>query len=335
MLLENACSEPIEFRYVQKNYIEWIKEFANATGQTVKNNAIYFQQAAGHGFSKSYFIEEGFTFGVQNYRLSNNTVFIREPAHKFGVIIYLFHFDVHQPLEFKINDLSVNVGVGQYYTLRVINAQTLHTLKLSKQTFVKGISIYLEEKWIKRNITSKVFEVFNYLEQANYFKEFINARQQKLMSEIVNVESDHPFRDVYVKSRVLRLVDKLFQSFTERDISEMPERLSEKDFETVQKIEYNLIHNYRESFPSIEKLAKLALMSESKLKRIFKQSFGMGMYEYFQKNRMHKAREMILTGKLSVTEAGIMLGYQNLSNFSVAFKKEFNSLPSEILSGGG
>jgi AraC-like DNA-binding protein len=26
---------------------------------------------------------------------------------------------------------------------------------------------------------------------------------------------------------------------------------------------------------------------------------------------------------------GTMLGYQNMSNFSVAFKKEFNVLPSE------
>jgi hypothetical protein len=60
--------------------------------------------------------------------------------------------------------------------------------------------------------------------------------------------------------------------------------------------------------------------------------FGMGMYEYYQKNRMHRAKDLILTRKHSVTAVGTMLGYQNLSNFSNAFKKEFNFLPSEVLS---
>jgi AraC-like DNA-binding protein len=72
------------------------------------------------------------------------------------------------------------------------------------------------------------------------------------------------------------------------------------------------------------------LMSESKLKKLFKQSYAMGMYEYFQKNRMHKAKDLILLQKHTVSEVGSMLGYQNLSNFSAAFKKEFGCLPSEL-----
>jgi AraC-like DNA-binding protein len=71
-------------------------------------------------------------------------------------------------------------------------------------------------------------------------------------------------------------------------------------------------------------------MSESKLKKLFKQSFGMGLYEYYQKNRMHRAKEFILSAKYSISQVGSKLGYQNLSNFSAAFRKEFHCLPSEI-----
>jgi len=71
-------------------------------------------------------------------------------------------------------------------------------------------------------------------------------------------------------------------------------------------------------------------MSESKLKKLFKQSFGMGLYEYYQKNRMHISKELILSGKYSISEIGTKLGYQNLGNFSTAFKKEFNCLPSQV-----
>ncbi len=91
-----------------------------------------------------------------------------------------------------------------------------------------------------------------------------------------------------------------------------------------------MTNSYDEAFPGIEKLSRISLMSESKLKKLFKQSFGMGLYEYFQKNRMHRAKEQIVSRKYSISEVGTKLGYQNLSNFSTAFRKEFNCLPSEI-----
>jgi AraC-like DNA-binding protein len=104
---------------------------------------------------------------------------------------------------------------------------------------------------------------------------------------------------------------------------------SQKDFHSLITIEHQLLNNYGSEFPSIENLAKAAYMSESKLKKLFKQAYGMAIYQYYQKNRMHKAKELLVSKKYTITQVGAMLGYQNMSNFSVAFKKEFNVLPSE------
>ncbi|MFN5133966.1 MAG: helix-turn-helix domain-containing protein [Chitinophagaceae bacterium] len=69
---------------------------------------------------------------------------------------------------------------------------------------------------------------------------------------------------------------------------------------------------------------------ESKLKSNFKQVYGTGIYEYYQKNRMRKARNMLITNNYTIKEVGLKLGYTNLSNFSLAFKKEFGVLPSQL-----
>jgi AraC-like DNA-binding protein len=45
---------------------------------------------------------------------------------------------------------------------------------------------------------------------------------------------------------------------------------------------------------------------------------------------MQKARSLLLTGQYTVKEVGLQLGYTNLSNFSLAFKKEFGILPSHV-----
>ncbi|MFZ4058146.1 MAG: helix-turn-helix transcriptional regulator [Ferruginibacter sp.] len=332
MQKKENIEEGFEFVYTQKDYRQWLKELAEIMHQQVENDIVVFTEAVGSGYSRSLKLDEGLSCGIQNYQLKNDYTFKRLPTETFGVIIYMYHFQVEESIKYELNKLEVNIDAGDYHTLRVTNSQTQHQLHFGKTTAVKGLSIFLENEWITKNISRAITPVFNYLKEVDFFKEFINAKQQKLMNEIIDLPTDHPYPELFIKSRVMRLLDKIFESFLERDITELPEKLSENDFMMVQKVEFILINNYTEVFPSIEKLARLALMSESKLKKLFKQSFGMGMYEYYQKNRMHRAKDLILTRKHSVTEVGTMLGYQNLSNFSNAFKKEFNFLPSEVLS---
>ena len=67
------------------------------------------------------------------------------------------------------------------------------------------------------------------------------------------------------------------------------------------------------------------------MKRQFKQEYGKPVFEYYQKYKMEKAKELLLSGQYAVKEVGYLLGYQNLSNFANAFKKEFGVLPSTLL----
>ena len=83
--------------------------------------------------------------------------------------------------------------------------------------------------------------------------------------------------------------------------------------------------------PTIAALAKMLTISETKLKKDFKKLFGMPPYEYYQKARMQAAREQLLSGNYSVKQVALSLGYANLSNFSIAFRKQFGLLPSQVL----
>jgi len=98
----------------------------------------------------------------------------------------------------------------------------------------------------------------------------------------------------------------------------------------MMKVESILVSNLSVPPPTIPVLARTAMMSETKLKNLFKTVYGLSLYEYYQKNRMLKARQLLRSKKYSVKETGIALGFKNLSNFTIAYKKEFKSLPSEI-----
>ncbi|MFT3679743.1 MAG: AraC family transcriptional regulator [Ferruginibacter sp.] len=320
----------LKFEYQQSNFPEWIKQFASALGRTVHKDENGLSVSIGNGFSKALIIEEGFSCALHNYQLETEKIFIRKPAKDFGIIIYLCQFETSKKLGHNLNGTVSTIEPGVYNTLRLLDARTEQHFTLASGTKLNGISIYLEEEWLKKNISGDTALALDHLKSALQFKGFVSAKQLKLINEITSLPANHPYYKLQVKSRVYRLLDKMLEDLTSGVYKDLNEKLNETDFELLQKVEIALVSDFTEPFPSIEKLSKIALMSESKLKRLFKQAYGMGMYEYFQKNRLHQAKELLLAEKHTITEVGVMLGYQNLSNFSAAFRKEFNCLPSEI-----
>jgi AraC-like DNA-binding protein len=118
--------------------------------------------------------------------------------------------------------------------------------------------------------------------------------------------------------------------YQQMSVMELKIKMSREEIDQITVVEQELLSNLAQA-PTISQLARQAAMSPSKLKKQFKDVYGMPIYEYFQKNRMQKAREMLLEGNRSVKAVGMEMGFSNLSNFSLAFKKEFDELPSELL----
>ena len=86
-----------------------------------------------------------------------------------------------------------------------------------------------------------------------------------------------------------------------------------------------------EGFPSLESLAQEVFMSTSKLKTLFKEVYGFTLYDYYNKNRLQRAKEMLVTGQYSIKQAGCEIGFSNLSHFAKAFKKEYGVLPRDMV----
>jgi AraC-like DNA-binding protein len=118
--------------------------------------------------------------------------------------------------------------------------------------------------------------------------------------------------------------------YQQMSVTELKIRMNREEIEQMLKIEELLLADMAKA-PTINQLAREAAMSPSKLKKQFKDVFGQPIYEYYQKKRMQKARELLQEGNRSVKSVGIEMGFANLSNFSLAFRKEFGELPSDVI----
>lgn len=85
---------------------------------------------------------------------------------------------------------------------------------------------------------------------------------------------------------------------------------------------------------TIADLAVQVGMSESSLKRAFRDIHGVSIFAFFQAHRLEQARNLLTRGDMNVTEVAFSVGYSNHSHFSRAFKRQFGVSPKQCLTHG-
>ncbi len=99
-----------------------------------------------------------------------------------------------------------------------------------------------------------------------------------------------------------------------------------------EKIRYakEIIEKEIEDPPSLNALAKRIGSNEFTLKKGFKLMYGMAVYQYLSHFRMNQANILLSSTNLSIHEIASSVGYENLSAFTRAFKKQYQILPSQL-----
>lgn len=85
--------------------------------------------------------------------------------------------------------------------------------------------------------------------------------------------------------------------------------------------------NFNQSL-DISSIARFAGMGNSTLHHVFEKIVGQSPIQYLKKIRLHQARLMIVSNGLSASEAAYKVGYNNASQFSREFKRQFGLPPS-------
>ena len=158
------------------------------------------------------------------------------------------------------------------------------------------------------------------------------ATEYRVMLDDLWVEKiTQPLRLNYIQNRVLMLLEKyIVKLYERREVKGKKVKRSDDETLRLMKVEALLVKNFAVAPPTIDELSRISAMSPTKLKNDFKTLYGLPIYEYYQKNRMLKAKSLLVLSKYTIKEVGIMVGYSNLSHFANTFRKEFGFLPSEI-----
>jgi len=81
--------------------------------------------------------------------------------------------------------------------------------------------------------------------------------------------------------------------------------------------------------PHIREVARSVGMSESNLKRAFKEHFGATIFEFGVECRMRHALALLRANSMSICEIALAAGYQHQTSFTAAFRDHYGFLPRD------
>ena len=92
----------------------------------------------------------------------------------------------------------------------------------------------------------------------------------------------------------------------------------------LNQVKAYLEQNYWQEDLTLTKIADHFYVNHCYLTSIFKERFGINLYDYLIQTRMKKAGQLVATTNMKVYEIAEAVGYKNSQYFSVSFKKYFN-----------
>ncbi|OTG53432.1 AraC family transcriptional regulator [Streptococcus agalactiae] len=294
----------------------FVNQSINKKNKCYKNKPI--NSLYGDGFQKVYDIDNNFSISIYNIRFNKEYVLNYTLPERYVLVLY------------------VSGSGNEFYPYQNISPKTLRCYEPGEnykviyhpQVELKSVSIEFTidfidsflEKHKDMNITFTDFF-------RNKNKLFL-PKLNKLMYDIYKFNEYDSTTNLSLEAKVYEVLS-LIAYYLKNSSNNLlkSHSISEKDVELLQEITKYIDEHYNFTI-SLQTLSKIACMSESKMKKVFKTIYNMSITEYIQRKRMSVAEHLLISTTLSINEISAVVGYSNPSRLNELFKRYYGFNPS-------
>ncbi|MCR8746650.1 helix-turn-helix domain-containing protein [Romboutsia lituseburensis] len=306
---------------IQKLYGEVIETVIDNENETVIN----IKNESGSGQIIVYKLFEGIHLIYNNLNLeycSGSTI-------KFQNIIEINHCKFGRyECEFKKNKF-------EYISEGDLGIYLLDNKKYSKAFFPNrqycGISILIDIDKIKdfdlfKSFGVDITKIYKKVKNSDLCK-IIRANEQlnHIFYEVYTSNEENKF--YYMRIKIIELL--LFLGQIDYSTKSNKKYLTNYQVQKTKDIKNFIVSDITKHY-KIDELAKLFNLSQTTIKKWFKEIYGIGIYTYLKNYRLQEAVRYLKESDYSMLEISNIIGYSNPSKFSCAFKQEYGYSPKEF-----
>jgi AraC family transcriptional regulator len=133
---------------------------------------------------------------------------------------------------------------------------------------------------------------------------------------------------LYVESAALMLVNHLLRDYSE--VSNVPPEILEGLPQYQLKCVTEYINAHLAEDISLAELAKQVKLSQSHFSSLFRKSTGLSPYQFLIKQRVNRAKELLLMGDLAIIDVAIAVGFYDQSHLTRHMRRLLGVSPRQL-----
>ncbi len=226
----------------------------------------------------------------------------------------------------QVHFANTSVAVNNKQSLLLKKGNWLWTELLDTDAIYYCKLFFFSESKLTEFLSKYTNNVKPYQEEVPYF---VIENDDYLAAFITSLSSDtftnHSFSDALLVLKFEEIMLYLLNKYGSHFEHYLHSLISKEVSPFKNIVESNVHSNLK-----LEEIAFLCNMSLSTFKRHFTNEYNEPPGKWLQDKRLQKAKELLQGGELKASDIYLDIGYNNLSNFSVAFKNKFGLSPTEI-----
>ncbi len=176
----------------------------------------------------------------------------------------------------------------------------------------KALQLFMKESQIKRHLSDGT-------EAAAAIAGLLNECFQECIKQ-------KPAYELIAKAKLLEILGHIVRQFT-NEMTEIPYRISYQNIRHVERSMDYLLGHLEEAM-SLDDLAREAQMSRSYYSYVFKTMNGVSVWNYITNQRIRRARQLLESTEMAVTDIATSCGFNTLANFNRSFRQQTGESPS-------
>ena len=302
-----------------------VLQFAQAIGATVRGRFIDIPASKGEGYLTGFAWGNELRMMVRHYYLKEEVMLeTTDVAERPEEVVFLLRDIFPPPVQQATQVLPepASVFICQHAASSVI--------PMPPNTLFNSVTIAISRPYMRRLFGEIAHPLVASLLEADdnfAFETGISPALIRTASDLLHQPVPESLERPYYKLKCEELLCYTVALLLQRDAVPMS-KVHLDDLKAVYALKLQLQSHLGEA-PDIASLARDAGMSQPKLRKLFKQTFGKGIFDYYQSMRMQQAARLLQEKHLTVSEVGYQLGFTNLSHFARVFEQHIGLKPKK------
>lgn len=324
-----------EFSFSLTSFREILAKIAGEIGVKIQDEKLVLPASVGEGYIRALHLPNAMEVLLMNFTVNEDVWFNRGRTHVEHYVFVCEEIATTGEIIISIDGENLQNGSPKIAGMHLFSFLSDLRQFAPKSTSVKGFRVIITPEWLASYLRidkmEDVLQRYLELKVARIHMKEMDPDSSQMLREILQYGNGVGIDEhAYIQNRVMMVLENFFSwMFEEMTKNPRLTRISREDISRIRMVEEFLLTDLSKA-PGIEDMARYSAMSATRLKTLFRQVFGIPPYEYFQQHRMLKAKELLKDTRMPVQDIGRSLGYSNMSNFTLAFRKVFKINPSEI-----